>query len=158
MDPASSTAVLLAAGATALAKDALTSAVGDAYVALKDRLRARYPAIQIDRLEQNPESKARRAMVEEDLTAARADQDAELPSLAQKFAVALQSTSPKVAAAIGVDVQGLTAANIYLSDIRAGRDIQISGIVSDSGNIVIGTATTGIGPAEPWPQPGKPRK
>jgi hypothetical protein len=54
MDPASSTAVLLAAGATALAKDALTSAVGDAYVALKDRLRARYPAIQIDRLEQNP--------------------------------------------------------------------------------------------------------
>ena len=159
MDSARSIAGLLAAGAIGLAKDVLPGTVRDAYVALKDQLRARYPAIQIDWLEHNPESKAQRAVIEEGLVAAGADRDAELLSLAQNVAVALQHTSPKVATAIGVDLQGLTAANIYLGDIRAtGTGVQISGIVSGSGNLVVGPMTIGVEPAEPWPQPGKFRE
>jgi hypothetical protein len=158
MEPAASIVGLLGAGATALAKRVLTGAVRDAYAALRDRLKSHYPSVDIDLLEKNPESRARRAIIEEDLTAAGADRDAELISLAQKVAVALKGTTPSDAATIGVDLSALTAADIYLGDITAGRDVRISGIVSGSGNIVIGTNTKGVEPAEPWPQAGKPRK
>ena len=158
MEPAASIADLLGAGATALAKHVLTEAVRDAYAALKDRIKAHYPSVHIDLLEKNPESKARRAIIEEDLTAAGADRDAELISLAQGVAVALKRVTPSDAAAIGVDLSGLTAAVIYLGDKSAGGDVRISGIVSGSGNIVIGTSTTGVEPAEPWPQAGRTRK
>jgi hypothetical protein len=159
MEPANRIASLLAVGAAARARDALGSAAGDGYAALKELLRARYPGVEIDRLEERPDSKARRASVEEDLTTSGADRDSELLSLAQVVAATLQSVSPDVAAEIGVDLHEITAGNVHIGGVKASvGQLRLGSIVTGDGNFVVRGVTTGVEPAEPWPQPGKSRK
>ena len=79
MESISAVAIGLALGAGAIAgKEVVSALVKDAYAQLKGLIRARYPKVSLDQLEQAPESKSRRAVVEEDLTHAGAGQDAEL--------------------------------------------------------------------------------
>ena len=79
MEPISAIAINLALGAGATAgKEVVSALVKDAYGKLKELVRSRYPKVSVDHLEQAPEFKARRAGVEEELTAAGAGQDAEL--------------------------------------------------------------------------------
>jgi hypothetical protein len=158
MEPAS-IGGLLAVGAAALTKGVLDSVAKDLYATLKDQLRTRYPSVKIDQLEEKPESKARRASVEEDLTAAEADRDPQILTLVRAVAAELQRVAPSVAAEMGVNLQDIAAGRILHGGIKVSGvgTIQISAIVSASGNIVVGGVTTGVEPAEPWPQAGKPR-
>ncbi len=120
MEPISAIAISLALGAGATAgKEFVSGLVKDAYGKLKDLIRQRYPKVSVDHLEQAPESKARRAGVEEELTASGAGQDMELVAAARKLSELVQQHAPGAAAAIGVDLKDVSAANLRLADIEA---------------------------------------
>ncbi len=64
MEPISAIALSLALGAGALAgKEVVSAVVKDAYTALKDLIKKRYPKVSVDQLEEAPELKNRRAVV-----------------------------------------------------------------------------------------------
>src|SRR3954453_14447517 len=104
MGPISAVALSLALGAGAAAgKAVVTEVVKDAYATLKTLIKTRYPRVSVEQLEQAPESKSRRAVVEEDLTNSGAAQDAELLAAARTLTELIQQQAPGVVAAIGVD-------------------------------------------------------
>ncbi len=120
MEPISAIAMSLALGAGAMAgKEVVSALVKDAYAALKGLIKSRYPKVSVDHLEQAPESKARQAGMEEDLTAANAGQDVEVVAAARKLMELIQQHAPDAAAAIGVDLRDVSAANLRLADIAA---------------------------------------
>jgi hypothetical protein len=120
MEPISAIAISLALGAGATAgAETVKAVVKDAYDALKELIKRRYPKVLLDQLEQAPESKSRRGVVEEDLTASGAGQDPELLAAANKLIGLIQAHAPGAAAAIGVDLKDVEAANLRLADIAA---------------------------------------
>ena len=120
MEPISAIALSLALGAGATAgQEAVKAVVKDAYEALKELIKSRYPRVPTEQLEQAPESKNRRAVVEEDLATAGAGQDAELLARARALVELVQRHAPAAAAAVGVDLKEVAAANLRLADIAA---------------------------------------
>ncbi len=120
MEPASAIALSLALGAGATAgKEAVSAVVKDTYAALKELIKSRYRKVSAEQLEQAPGSKNRRAVVEEDLAASGAGQDAELVAKARALVELVQQHAPAAAAAIGVDLKDVAAANLRLADIAA---------------------------------------
>jgi hypothetical protein len=120
MEPISAIAISLALGAAATAgTEVVKAVVKDAYDKLKELIRSRYPKVSLDQLEQAPESNSRRAVVEEDLSRAGAEKDAELVTAARTLMELIQQQAPGVAAAIGVDLKDVEAANLRLRDIAA---------------------------------------
>jgi hypothetical protein len=110
----------LALGAAAMVgQEVINISVQEAYTGLKNLIRGRYPQVSIDPIEQAPASKARRAVVEEDLTSAGATQDAELAAAALALIDLIQKHEPATAQAIGVDLKEVSAANLRLADISA---------------------------------------
>jgi hypothetical protein len=120
MEPVSAIAISLALGAGAVAgKDVVNLLINDAYATLKALVRTRYPKVLVDRLEQAPESKNLRAVVEKDLAASGAGHDAALLAAAYRLMELIEQHVPRVAPAIGVDLKDVTAANLRLADIAA---------------------------------------
>ncbi|MFM7780665.1 MAG: hypothetical protein ACKPB8_18250 [Alphaproteobacteria bacterium] len=120
MDGIGATVLSLAMGAASIAgKDIVSSLVKDGYAQLKALILQRYPKASIDSLEQAPDSKARRAVLEEDLEKAGAAQDSELVALAKSLLEAIQEHAPAAASAMGVDLKDIHAANLRLADIEA---------------------------------------
>jgi hypothetical protein len=109
----------VSAGAVAGAKDTVAQAVKDAYAGLKKLITDRYTHIDVTALESKPESKAKRDSLGEDLQDAGVDGDAELVAAAQRVLAAVDEHDPEVGAVIGVDIAGLKAVNVRLSDITA---------------------------------------
>ena len=150
MEPISAAALSLALGAGAKAGEEVVGAlVKDAYEALKGLIKSRYPKVSVEQLEQAPESKSRRAVVEEDLTNAGAGQDAELLAAAHKLTELIQRQAPGVAAAIGVDLKDVEAANLRLADIAAsGTGVKVEK-GRFSGDIDIRGVRAGVPPSGP---------
>ncbi len=119
MEPINAIVTALALGAAAAAKDVASQAIKDAYAGLKQLIARRYPKVSLKQLERAPGSKSRRGVVEEDLQAANAAQDGELAALARELADLIQQHAPGTAAAIGVDLKDVEAANLRLADIVA---------------------------------------
>ncbi len=120
MEPISAIAISLALGAGATAgKEVVSAVVKNAYVKLTELVRNRYPKVSVDQLEQAPESKSRRAVIEEDLTASGAGQDPELLAAAHELTRLIQQHAPGAATAIGIDLKDVAAANLRLADVAA---------------------------------------
>ena len=120
MEPISAIALSLALGAGAIAgKEVVSGLVKDAYAALKDRIKQHYPKVSVEQLEEAPQSKSRRAVVEEDLANAGAATDSELADAANRLIELVRTQAPGAAAAIGVDLKDVEAANLRLRDIAA---------------------------------------
>jgi hypothetical protein len=91
MEPVSAAILAaMAAGLTSGAKDAVSGAVADAYGALKSLLRRRFGedsrvSAAVDELEAQPASKARQAVVQEEIGSSGAAQDAELVAAARSL-------------------------------------------------------------------------
>jgi len=120
MEPISAIALSLALGAGAVAgKEVVSALVKDAYAGLKGLIANRYPNVSIEQLEQAPDSKARRAVVEEDLSAFGAGQDGELAAAARQLIDLVERHAPAAATAVGVDLKDVEAANLRLADIAA---------------------------------------
>jgi hypothetical protein len=150
MEPISAIALSLALGAGAAAgKAAVSEVVKDAYTALKNLIKKRYPKVSVEQLEEAPGSKNRRAVVEEDLTAVGAAQDAELAAVAQNLINLVQQYAPAAASAIGVDLKDVAAANLRLADISAsGTGVKVER-GAFTGDIDIHGVRAGVSPKEP---------
>jgi hypothetical protein len=148
MEPVSAIAASLALGAAATAgKELVGAVVKDAYAALKRLIGVRYSTVAVDQLERAPESKARRAMVEEDLIAAGAGRDAELLAAAQKLAALIEQDAPATAAAIGVELKDIAAVNLRITGVEATGTAVIVERAALAGDIDIHNVKAG-GPAK----------
>jgi hypothetical protein len=118
MDPISAVVTALALGAAAALRELSSEVVKDAYVGLKVLIQRKYNHVSLAQLEEKPESKNRRGVVEEELAAAGAEHDEELLHQAKVVMDAVQHT-PEAAAAIGVDLEDIKAAALRIADIVA---------------------------------------
>ncbi|MER9581139.1 hypothetical protein [Mesorhizobium sp. M0276] len=145
MEPITGIALSLALGAATIAgKEVVNGLVKDAYTALKGLLTSRYPSVSVDHLEKAPESKARRASVEEELAAAKADNDIELVAAARKLIEMIQQHAPDAGATVGVDLADISAANLRLENVAAsGTGIKVNR-GTFSGDIEIKNVRAGV--------------
>jgi hypothetical protein len=150
MEPISAVALSLTLGAGAIAgKEVVSVMVKDAYTALKDLIKSRYPKVSIELLEQAPGSKNRRAVVEEDLTSSNAGRDTELIAAAHNLIELIQQHQPAAASAIGIDLKDIAAANLRLADIAAsGTGVRVEH-GTFSGDIDIRGVRAGVPPDSP---------
>lgn len=149
MEPISAIVTALALGAAAAAKDVASQAVRDAYVGLKALITRRYPKVSVEQLEQVPQSKSRRGVVEEDLQAANAAGDAELAAAARQLIDLIQRHAPGTAAAIGVDLKDVEASSLRLADVAAtGTGVKVER-GTFTGDIDIRGVRAGVSPSEP---------
>ena len=150
MEPISAIALSLALGAGAIAGKAVVSElVKDAYASLKNLIKSRYPKVSVEQLEVVPESKSRRAVVEEDLTTSGAAKDTELATAAHTLIKLIEQQAPAAAAAIGVDLKDVSAANLRLADIAAsGTGVKVEQSTF-TGDIDIRGVRAGVPPSEP---------
>jgi hypothetical protein len=144
----------LALGASAGLQNTVTSAVSDAYAALKRLIGQRYSNIDVLPVERRPESAAKRESLAEDLHVAGAVGDAELLAAARQLIAQLGNQAPELAGAIGVDLEQVRAAALRITDIEsAGTGVR----VRDSefaGDIDISQVRAG--PGRPQPRPASP--
>jgi hypothetical protein len=119
MDPLTSLVTALAAGAAAALQSTVEQVVKDSYGALKGLIQRKYARVNLDQLEANPSSKSRRGVVEEDLAAVKADQDAEVLQKAQELLEIIRRQVPETAAAIGVDLQDIEGAALAIRRVTA---------------------------------------
>jgi len=145
MEPISAIALSLALGAGATAgKEVVTGVVKDAYAALKDHIKQRYPKVSVEQLEQAPNSTNRRAVIEEDLVNSGASNDEELVEAAKRLIELVRAQAPSAAAAIGVDLKDVEAANLRLRDIAAsGTGVKVE-TGRFSGDIDISNVRAGV--------------
>ncbi|MGH3687729.1 MAG: hypothetical protein ACRDRU_22695 [Pseudonocardiaceae bacterium] len=141
----------VSAGAGAGLKDTAAKAVRDAYGVLKRLIIDQY-RLDVGPLEQKPDSRSKRESLAEGLAAVGAGGDAELVAVARRVIDAVCEHDPEVGSVIGVDLVGLRAANVRLSDIEAdgsgvrGRDWTVSGDVEIS-RVRAGRPPR---PSDPW--------
>jgi hypothetical protein len=150
MEPISAVVISLALGAGATAgKEVVSSVIKDAYGKLKELVKSRYPKVAVEQLEQAPESRNRRAVVEEDLAKSGAGEDLELLAAAHRLTELIEQHAPQAAAAIGVDLREVAAANLRLADIVASG----TGVKVDrgtfTGDIDIRGVRAGVTPSDP---------
>ncbi len=127
----------------ALLKGAVGEGVKDAYRALKDKI-AQWGGRDVDALEREPASAARRAVVAEIIDAQPAEEAAAVHVLAKRLIAALL-TSERV----GLDVGRLEALEARLS-----TSSQIDEIVTGSGNLIVHGLSIGVKPVDAWPLAG----
>lgn len=140
MEPIAAIVTALALGAAAGLKEVAGQAVRDAYSGLRAIIQRKYAKVPLVQLEENPESRSRRGVVEEELAAAGAEHDEELLRQAQKLIDAVQQHAPETAAAIGVSLEEVRGAALRIADVIASGpavivkksefsgDIDISGV------------------------------
>lgn len=126
----------MSAGAAAGLTSTVSTAVTDAYAALKNLITCRYDGVDVTPVENRPDSTAKRDSLAEDLQDAGAGGDADVVAAAQRVLAAVAEHAPEVGSVIGVDLVGLSAANVRLHDITAegrgaiglrARDVTVSG-------------------------------
>lgn len=164
MDPITLIVTALAAGAAAGLGDTAAQAVKDAYAGLKSLIvgKVAQAAPGVEQLEAAPDSKARRAVVEEDLAKASVGQDPEVLRQAKALLDAIQAHDPDAARTIGIDLANIKGASLKLADIIASGAGPVTGVqVKDAdiaGDIVITGVRAGSQAAAADPAPAAPAK
>ena len=126
MDPLTSLVTALAAGAAAALQSTVEQVVKDSYAALKGLIQRKYAQVNVDALEANPSSKNRRGVVEEELAAVKADQDAEVLQHAQVLLEVIHRQAPEAATVIGVDLKDIEGASLVIRRvITTGAGIKV---------------------------------
>lgn len=151
MDPVTAITMAVAAGAAAALKDSTADAVRSAYGALKAMIERKLGPVDVEAVEKKPDSKARQSVLEEELAEAGASGDDEVLAAAQALLARVAESAPETAAAIGVDIEQIKAANVVIEDIRAtgtgvkARDVEASGDFTIRG-VVAGKEDPGKNP------------
>jgi hypothetical protein len=150
MDIISVVATSIALGAAAGLKDTASNVVKDSYAALKNFLRRKLPSVlpSVAQLEQAPESKARLAVVEEELNKTGAANDTELLNRARELLELIEKQAPGVATVIGVSLKDILAASLSIENVvstEAGVEVKNAKI---SGDISIKDVRAGKGDSD----------
>jgi hypothetical protein len=140
MDPISIIVMALVGGAAAaLLKPTTEQAIKDAYAGIKELIHHKFGRIDIAVLETDPASKARRAVIQEDLEKAGAGQDKELLRKAKALLDAIRTHTPDVPKAVGIDLEDIKGASLAAERILAEgshatgvkvKDVDIQGDIS----------------------------
>lgn len=119
MDPISIIVMALVGGAAAALKPTTEQAIKDAYAGIKGLIQHKFGRIDIAVLETDPASKARRAVIQEDLEKAGAGQDEELLRKAKALLDAIRTHTPNVPEAVGIDLEDIKGASLAAERILA---------------------------------------
>lgn len=126
MDPALLIVSALALGASAGVKYVAESGLKDAYDALKELIRRKYPNVFMDRLEKMPTSEKQREAVEEDIQNSGANRDKDVIVAAQQLIEKINEISPELLPVFGVNLEAVRATSISIEDITSsGTGVQI---------------------------------
>lgn len=129
MDVIAGIASALALGAAAGFKETAEQAVKEGYIALKNLITLKLPEIfpSLLQLEQAPKSKARRAVVVEELERVHASDDGEILELAEKLLRLVEQNAPGLTEVVGISLQDIKGASLSIADIRStGSGVKIS--------------------------------
>ena len=161
MDPIT-TAIL--AALPALATDMVSAAVKDAYAGLKSLIARKYGATStvaksVEDLEASPNSQGRAMVLSEQIGEAKATSDKDIMVAVNKLVEALAKDDAAGTSNVYIHatMSGGVAGIVGAQHASIGS-MNIGGIVSPSGNVVIGGVASGVEPVEPWPQPETTRK
>jgi hypothetical protein len=145
MEPISDLMMSLVLGAGIVGgKELVSSIVKDAYKKLKAVILKHYPDIAISVLEQKPNSKDAQNVVERELAAANAGQNAAVLSAAQALLDVIRRDAPAAVTTMGIELDDVSAANVRLKDVvsagggvrmqraRIVGDIEITGVRAGS--------------------------
>lgn len=143
MEPLSLIVSALAAGAAAGLQPTAEKAVKDAYAAVKNLIKAKYPAVDIETIEEEPGLEAKRAHLTKDFERAGAVGDRELLERAGALAELVAQYDRGAAAAVGVELDRVRAAFLEIGQVDAsGSGVKIT--ESDfTGGIQIGEVSAG---------------
>jgi len=148
MEPVTATIVAaLVAGAVAATKDVAVEAVKDAYTSLKSLIVGKFGHKKdlteaLQKVEQDPQSQGRQIMLEEELTKARAGQDADVIARARELLELLQEHGEKPATTYhevrssGAVAQGPGAVAAGERGVAIGGNVQRSTIITGDHNQV----------------------
>ena len=144
MDPITTAIVAaLAAGATAGLTETTKKAVGDAYDALKARFKDKFGSESelsdaVARMEAKPDSAGRKTTLQEEVQAAKADQDQDLLALAKVLSETIQNQTGQsvgiVATGGSAVAQGQGATAVGAGGISIGGNVSGSAIVTGDKN------------------------
>ncbi|MEV4130167.1 hypothetical protein [Nocardia sp. NPDC049707] len=133
----------LAIGAVAGLRDTAKAAVAEAYQRLKGLVTGRYGQVDVETLEQRPDSRHRRDEFAEDLAAAGAGGDVDLLAAAQALLSAVRAHEAAAGAAVGVDLERVEAAALRIREVdSAGTGVRVVDGSFD-GDIEIGAVRAG---------------
>ena len=130
MEPITAIVTALALGATAGLKGTAEQLIKDGYTTLKTLLTSKFPqaSASVDQLEHAPNSKARRALVEEDLTKEGAGHSVEILQHAKALLDMIAQRAPKTAEVIGVSLTDITGASLRIADVlSSGSGVRVEG-------------------------------
>ena len=137
MDPVSLIVSALALGANTSIKEAFSEAGKDAYGALKELIKNKYPAIDksVAQLEVHPDSEAQREVVARELQRAAAGDDHDLRAFAEALIEAVRRETPEKV--IGIDLKGVDLANVNLKDltVKGGIGVRMRDSVAGDFNV-----------------------
>jgi hypothetical protein len=148
VDPLSSLLAALVAGAAGALKTTAAAAVKDGYSALKRMLLERHKAVDITAIERDPKAPKTRRGLERQLRKSGAGEDAELVAAAKVLLQHVAREDPKLAEVIGVDIEGIRAGTVRISDIiSAGGGVRVRNAVA-KGDFRISGVRAGAGTGE----------
>jgi hypothetical protein len=119
MDPISIIIMALVSGAAAALKPTTEQAIKDTYAGITGLIQRKFGRVDVAVLETDPASKARQAVVQEDLEKAGAGQDEELLRRAKALLDAIQAHAPDVPRAVGLDLEDIKGASLTAERILA---------------------------------------
>ncbi len=119
MDPICIIVMALVSGAAAALKPTTEQAIKDAYTGIKELIQGKFGHVDVALLEEKPTSKARQAVVQEDLESAGAGQDTTLLAQAKALLDAVQAYASNTPEAVGLDLQEIKAASLTAERILA---------------------------------------
>lgn len=141
MEPATVIITALALGAATGVKTIAEQAVKDGYTGLKTLITSRYPGLNIEKIEQQPNSEAQRKAAEEGLVDAGGDRDREILQKAKLLLEAIENLSEEELPSIGINLEKVKGASLLIDDVSAtGRGVNIK--ESEFGDITIKKVTS----------------
>jgi hypothetical protein len=119
VDPITVIVSALALGAASGVKATASSAVQDAYRAVKELIARHYKSVDVRPVEQRPDSAAKRDSLAEDLADAGAGTNAELLAAARLLVSQVTAHDAAVGAAVGIDLERVAAAALRIGNVDA---------------------------------------
>jgi hypothetical protein len=137
--------LVLSMASEAALKGAVGEAAKDAYNALKHKI-ARWASGDVEALEKNPNSAARRAVIAETIDEQPDDEKTSIKKLAIELAGALKKSEAQ--APIGIDVGALEAAKISLEGMNVHEGIGIRAHTITTDELVLKDVNVGDAPGK----------
>jgi hypothetical protein len=146
MDPLASLWGALVAGAAGALQTTVADAVKDGYAALKNMLFERHKSVDLAPIERDPAAPEAQMALEQQLRSAGVAGDADLVALAKTLLERIALHDRDLAAAVGVDLEGIKAGKIRIADVvAAGTGVRVKRAVAAGDFEITGVRAGNVG-------------